>query len=391
MSCASPPSPSDNACVSAATTSTLIELLSSLFRALLAFHTRASSHVSQPPRPFVCSYCSDPAHLIRQCPHVLFDIRAGICQRNANSKVVLPSGLFVPHHIPGSNLRSRIAEYNRQLASAASSVPSSATPVVFATAPSPTPPVHSEELRTDSIQPQLAALPSSSPANESFSSVTPLVNDSFHPSTPRAKPDPDEIRLSQLKREIDAFESRRAAASITPASEPPLPSAAASFSPIAPPSLPVHSELRSDLSTPPTYRLPVTSADQIAGYAPPKTRNFGLPPPPPPRHKIAKPTPISALHSPALQPPFTPPLSDTDPEALVTITTRELLLLSPETRSQILAAAAVTSNIAYPPIPCIPFAVISSTSLLDKCHAEFTQHLINSYPMRIADRASSSN
>ncbi|KAJ7923973.1 hypothetical protein B0H13DRAFT_2315977 [Mycena leptocephala] len=108
--------PHDCACATA--TSKLIEVLMALLQALEA---RPISHVSSPAhrtarvtpcRPLACSYCSDPAHLIRHCPTVPADISAGICRRNIQGKVVLPSGLFVPPRVEGQNLRARI--YHRR-------------------------------------------------------------------------------------------------------------------------------------------------------------------------------------------------------------------------------------------------------------------------------------
>ncbi|KAJ7138095.1 hypothetical protein C8R44DRAFT_606765, partial [Mycena epipterygia] len=66
------------------------------------------------PRPFACSYCSDSAHFIARCPLVTADIRAGHCRHNAEGKVVLPSGLFVPHRITGPNIRARISYWHRE-------------------------------------------------------------------------------------------------------------------------------------------------------------------------------------------------------------------------------------------------------------------------------------
>ncbi|KAJ7202100.1 hypothetical protein GGX14DRAFT_399672 [Mycena pura] len=59
-------------------------------------------------------YCSSPRHLIRHCPRVLTDINAGICKRNACGRVVLPSGLYVPHSVVGPNLRARLIAHMRQ-------------------------------------------------------------------------------------------------------------------------------------------------------------------------------------------------------------------------------------------------------------------------------------
>ncbi|KAJ7911006.1 hypothetical protein B0H13DRAFT_2328773 [Mycena leptocephala] len=128
------------------TTSTLIDLLKGLVHALDPRIARTSPHVSQPARrPFTCSYCSGPTHLLRQCPHIASDVRAGICQRNAQGKVVISSGLFVPHRIHGPNLRAqqlccaeaapdaasdsiRIAALERQLASLRERFPQSPIP-----------------------------------------------------------------------------------------------------------------------------------------------------------------------------------------------------------------------------------------------------------------------
>ncbi|KAJ7028932.1 hypothetical protein C8F04DRAFT_1265497 [Mycena alexandri] len=67
-----------------------------------------------PPRSALCSYCSDPTHFIARCPLVAADIRAGICRHNAEGKIVLPSGLFVPHRIPGPDLRARINAWHME-------------------------------------------------------------------------------------------------------------------------------------------------------------------------------------------------------------------------------------------------------------------------------------
>ncbi|KAJ7358289.1 hypothetical protein DFH08DRAFT_622811, partial [Mycena albidolilacea] len=65
-------------------------------------------------RPASCSYCSDPAHFLARCPLASADIRTGICKRNAEGKVVLPSGSFVPHRIAGPNLRTRISSWHSE-------------------------------------------------------------------------------------------------------------------------------------------------------------------------------------------------------------------------------------------------------------------------------------
>ncbi|KAF7311877.1 hypothetical protein MIND_00198500 [Mycena indigotica] len=72
----------------------------------------SASRLDSPPSPqrfrSSCSYCSDPAHWIRDCPRLTFDLASGFCKRNAEGKVVLPNGRFVPHTVVGPDLRSRI-------------------------------------------------------------------------------------------------------------------------------------------------------------------------------------------------------------------------------------------------------------------------------------------
>ncbi|KAF7304891.1 hypothetical protein MKEN_01203400 [Mycena kentingensis (nom. inval.)] len=64
------------------------------------------------PTPSACSYCSDKAHWIRRCPAILADIASGICIRNADERIVMPDGRYVPHSITGPNLRARILAYH---------------------------------------------------------------------------------------------------------------------------------------------------------------------------------------------------------------------------------------------------------------------------------------
>jgi hypothetical protein len=63
------------------------------------------------PRFDDCMYCNGP-HYISNCGTVATDIQAGLCKRDINGKVVLPSGAFVLRHIQGRNLRERMQEYH---------------------------------------------------------------------------------------------------------------------------------------------------------------------------------------------------------------------------------------------------------------------------------------
>ncbi|KAK7005489.1 hypothetical protein R3P38DRAFT_3041686 [Favolaschia claudopus] len=90
----------------------LLELLSKLIE-LISASFRTPAPAPPPRRPVTCSYCSSPRHLIRHCPRVLADIRSGLCKRNALGRVVLPSGLYVPHTVVGHNLRARFLAHTR--------------------------------------------------------------------------------------------------------------------------------------------------------------------------------------------------------------------------------------------------------------------------------------
>ncbi|KAJ7320967.1 hypothetical protein DFH08DRAFT_1034062 [Mycena albidolilacea] len=86
--------------------------------------SRITPHLdSLPPssRLALCSYCDSPAHFIARCPRVAEDVATGLCRRNSEGKVVLPSGSFVPRRIVGPNLRARIISWHA--ANPARSVP----------------------------------------------------------------------------------------------------------------------------------------------------------------------------------------------------------------------------------------------------------------------------
>ncbi|KAJ7310770.1 hypothetical protein DFH08DRAFT_627542, partial [Mycena albidolilacea] len=77
--------------------------------------SRIAPHLdSLPPssRLTSCSYCDSPAHFIARCPRVAEDVATGLCRRNSEGKVVLPSGSFVPRRVVGPNLRARIISWH---------------------------------------------------------------------------------------------------------------------------------------------------------------------------------------------------------------------------------------------------------------------------------------
>ncbi|KAJ7108921.1 hypothetical protein C8R43DRAFT_1139850 [Mycena crocata] len=65
-------------------------------------------------RPEGCTYCSDLSHYINRCPHVQTDVDSGKIRKDADGKIVLPTGSFVPRRMNGVNLRARVDDWHRQ-------------------------------------------------------------------------------------------------------------------------------------------------------------------------------------------------------------------------------------------------------------------------------------
>ncbi|KAG5649053.1 hypothetical protein H0H81_006687, partial [Sphagnurus paluster] len=59
-------------------------------------------------REIECYFCSATGHRIRECPQVEPSIQTGRCKRDAEDRIVLPSGARVPNNVPGKNLRDKI-------------------------------------------------------------------------------------------------------------------------------------------------------------------------------------------------------------------------------------------------------------------------------------------
>ena len=70
--------------------------------------------VSSAPSSYVCSFCSESGHFTRECEAVTAYAKVGKCKRNAEGKIVLPSGAMVPRWITGACLRDRMEEWHRR-------------------------------------------------------------------------------------------------------------------------------------------------------------------------------------------------------------------------------------------------------------------------------------
>ena len=58
-------------------------------------------------------YCGAQDHYLRDCPECVAAIETGKCKKNAEGKLVLPSGSFVPCQIPGIYIRDHVEEWHR--------------------------------------------------------------------------------------------------------------------------------------------------------------------------------------------------------------------------------------------------------------------------------------
>ncbi len=61
-----------------------------------------------------CNFCGSLEHFIKNCEVVTEYIRLGKCKRNFEGKVVLPSGTYIPRDIPGKRFMDRIDEWHRR-------------------------------------------------------------------------------------------------------------------------------------------------------------------------------------------------------------------------------------------------------------------------------------
>ncbi|EPS96448.1 hypothetical protein FOMPIDRAFT_1087531, partial [Fomitopsis schrenkii] len=69
-----------------------------------------------------CHYCGDAGCRIPNCKHVEEDIKAGRIARNAEGRIILPNGSYIPRSLPGDTMRTRAYEWhkrNRDAAAAA--------------------------------------------------------------------------------------------------------------------------------------------------------------------------------------------------------------------------------------------------------------------------------
>lgn len=97
-----------------------IEDVAKLFEYLgrMASSSAANAPVPRPPTPssanMGCHYDGKPDCRTHNCPAAAEDLAAGRIRRNAENKIVLPNGTFVPRNLPGETMRDRVFEWHRR-------------------------------------------------------------------------------------------------------------------------------------------------------------------------------------------------------------------------------------------------------------------------------------
>jgi hypothetical protein len=81
--------------------------------------------ISQSPRNSNCFMCSEPGHGVKDCEVTKEMIRIGKCIINAQGRISLPNGQYVPNAIIGKDLRERINEWHRRNPGQTITVPTS--------------------------------------------------------------------------------------------------------------------------------------------------------------------------------------------------------------------------------------------------------------------------
>ncbi|PBK84814.1 hypothetical protein ARMGADRAFT_1131661 [Armillaria gallica] len=62
-----------------------------------------------------CQFCGKPGHQFCDCHQIEIMEKAGKCCWNHENKIVLPTGAYIPHNLPGTCLQDRINAWHRQL------------------------------------------------------------------------------------------------------------------------------------------------------------------------------------------------------------------------------------------------------------------------------------
>jgi hypothetical protein len=270
------------------------------------------------PRSTGCNFCGG-AHFIRECLKVEEMIREGKCKRNAEGKVVLPSGAYVPRDIPPGLLSERIEEWHRR------------NPNQLAAATL----LHTIGHHTSSITPSPISIPKQAFQLSTNDRIATIEAELFNLRARKQKFTPLVRTRAQKAREptIDETDEEDAAA-VRAARQPRIEEVVdeEETQPAVEKDPPVISE-------PIIVPQPIIAPEhpyqnaKDAAYAPPVNRNLAAPFKAPPIVKRNDPAykTLPAVHDPAIA----ADVYKRSMEAPITITQRELLSLSPEVRSQV--------------------------------------------------------
>jgi hypothetical protein len=62
----------------------------------------------------LCIFCGNPGHFISDCLVCQYYIANGKCKKNTEGKVVLPSGQYCPHSMPGWFIKEQINDWHKR-------------------------------------------------------------------------------------------------------------------------------------------------------------------------------------------------------------------------------------------------------------------------------------
>ena len=270
---------------------------------------------SAPPRPQnnegLCNFCGLPDHFLSSCLVCEEYINEGKCKRNADGKIVLPTGAFCPRFIPGRWLKDRINEWHRR---------------------------NQGQISTSSTMMYEVSRSQPRPSNQPVYTADSRHPQSFHLSaTDRLAALEYEIKTLQNRKMFDGVEILKRPQRKPEASTTVDPPRVAKTKPVqAPTSTPAPAPQPSTVDQPTTQpaQPPVHPFAKVRepNYLPPHDRNFAAPPQPPkpPRD------PAYQVHAPIENPKIASAVySRWLKETNVTLTPEELLSLSPEVRGKV--------------------------------------------------------
>ncbi|EIW51315.1 uncharacterized protein TRAVEDRAFT_54667 [Trametes versicolor FP-101664 SS1] len=280
-----------------------------------------AANQNQPNYGF-CHYCGDAGCQVRTCPHVAEDIKEGRVARNAEGKVVLPNGSFVPRSIPGLTMRDRIYEWHRRNPNSLA-VPTAAQMVLQISRAVPMTSTFSltSDDRIAQLERELFALRRN---REVFDGVElpapkrslprPPEQASASRPAPTTDSTPNAPATDDDSREEIATKATASAPRQLPRPPTPHPAAGMPNAPAAPVELPEH---------------PFAKA-RDATYAPPKVKNFGGPPLKDKDRDNAYRTQVPVHQAKFAEEIFARSMKT----PLFTLTTEELLSVAPEVRAK---------------------------------------------------------